>query len=164
MKVLFDWDQPHLSGLYAIKRGIKLIVFGICKTLKLRPTYVEEIYRETDDYAQALSQINELCGIQTIYGIRDHVRIEKSDTIEKLKEKNDIRRHTHIGEAPDPNRTRRWEPPLQQTKDTWYYDEDYYNGHEVPLKEGELPVFHVDRPYRLQTYIKFLYEHRSWFQ
>jgi hypothetical protein len=45
--------------------------------------------------------------------------------------------------------------------DTWDFDSDYHNGVEVKLKEGELPVFHVDLPYRLSTYIDYLYKHRS---
>jgi len=161
--MLIDWDQPNLSGSYAIKRGIKLIAYGICKKFGLKPKFVEEIYKETDEYAITLSRLNELLGIYTIYGIRDNVKYEKNPTIEQLW-KNDVRRHIHIGENNDPDRQRLWEPALNQSKDTWYYDEDYYNGHEVTLKEGELPVFHVDRPFRLQTYIKYLYEHRGWFQ
>ena len=160
MKILIDWDQPNLSGSYAIKRGIKLIAYGICKKLNLRPKFVDEIYRETDEYAITISRLNELLGIYTIYGIRDSVKYEKNPTIEQLW-KNDVRRHIHIGENNDPDRQRLWEPALNQSKDTWHYDDDYYNGHEVTLKEGELPIFHVDRPFRLQTYIKYLYEHRA---
>jgi hypothetical protein len=161
MKVLIDWDQPNLSSIYAIKKGIKLITYGICKWLHIRPKFVEEIYRETDEYMLTLSRLNELIGVQTIFGVRDNVKAVKEEVINKLPPTDDVRRHIHLGHNRDPNRQRLWEPALQQTKSTWHYDEDYYHGHEVTLKEGELPVFHVDRPYRLQTYIKYLYEHRA---
>jgi hypothetical protein len=42
--------------------------------------------------------------------------------------------------------------------DTWDFEIKYYNGIKQELKEGELPVWHVDRPYRLVTYINFIYE------
>lgn len=161
MKVLHDWDQPNLSGSYAIKRGIKLIIYGICKGIGVYPKYVEDIYRETDEYAVTLSRLDKLLGVEPIFGIQETVKYEKQETIDKYLSEDDVRKHIHIGKASNPNRQRLWEPPLTQSKDTWHYDEDYYNGYEVALKEGELPVFHVDRPYRLQTYIKYLYEHRA---
>lgn len=42
--------------------------------------------------------------------------------------------------------------------DSWDFEIKYFNGIKQPLKPGELPVWHIDRPYRIGTYINFIYE------
>lgn len=156
-KVLFDWDNSDLDYIYAVQRGVKLIVYAVCKVLRLRPKYVEEIYTETDRYAEAVSKLNQMLGIETVFGIKDSVSKSKPRSVIYLKEHDDVRRHIHIGKH-GPSRQRLWEPPLTQSPDTWDFEIKYYKGLKPTLKEGELPVWHIDRPYRLATYISFVYE------
>jgi len=158
MKVLFDWDNPDLDYIYAMQRGIKPIVYSVCRVLHLRPKYVEEVYTETDKYVETVSKLNQMLGVETVFGIRDDVSKVKPRSVIYLREhEKDVRRHIHIGKR-GPDRKRLWEPPLTQSMDTWHYDVDYYEGHKPILKEGELPIWHIDRPYRISTYIDFIYE------
>jgi hypothetical protein len=158
LRVLFDWDNPDLEPLYAVRRGVKLVVYGLCKLLGLRPGYVEEVYTETDRYAETIAKLNRMLGVETVFGVKDNVSEAKPSSLEYLRSSgHDVRRHIHIGKHGS-GRRRLWEPPLTQSMATWHFDEDYYQGVRVELKEGELPIWHVDRPYRLATYIDFLYE------
>jgi hypothetical protein len=103
-------------------------------------------------------KLNEMLGVETVFGIRDVVSDAKPYMVDYLKEHGqDVRKHVHIGKH-GPNRIRTWEPPLTQSMDTWHFDVDYYDGHPPTLKEGELPIWHIDRPYRFGTYIDFIYE------
>jgi hypothetical protein len=136
-------------------------MYSVCKFFHIRIKYVEDIYTQTDKYVETLVKLNSLVGVEGVFGIRDCVAEEKRLTISYLKNSGqDVRRHIHVLKK-GPNRKRLWEPPLNQSMDTWHFDSDYHNGVEVKLKEGELPVFHVDLPYRLSTYIDYLYKHRS---
>lgn len=158
VKVLFDWDNPDLDYVYALKRGIKLIVFSVCRPLGIRFKYIEEIYTETDRHAKTIAKLNEMLGVETVFGIRDIVSDAKPNVVKYLKDSGqDVRRHVHIGFR-GPDRKRLWFPPLIQSMDTWHYEIQYFNGIRVKLKEGELPIWHIDRPYRLATYIDFIYE------
>jgi hypothetical protein len=72
-----------------------------------------------------------------------------------------VRTHVHIGEIPDPNRIRTYEPldGLEHiSSNVWHYDTDYVSNQRPTLKEGEIPIWHVDRPQFLKHYIDFLYE------
>jgi hypothetical protein len=161
MKVLFDWDLPELDMKYCFSRGIKLVLFSFCTFLHLRPKFLEDIYLETDEYAKALIKLNEMLGVETVFGIRDVVSDAKPYMVNYLKDHNqDVRKHIHIGKH-GPDRIRTWEPPLTQSMDTWDFEIKYYNGILQPLKDGELPLWHIDRPYRLQTYINFVYEMKN---
>jgi hypothetical protein len=158
MKVLFDWDLPSLDYMYTLKRGIKLIIYSVCCVLHLRPKFLDDIYIETDKNAIAIMKLNEMLGVETVFGIRDVVSDAKPYMVDYLKEHGqDVRKHVHIGKH-GPNRIRTWEPPLTQSMDTWHFDVDYYDGHPPTLKEGELPIWHIDRPYRFGTYVDFIYE------
>jgi len=161
MKVLIDWDNPNLDYMYAFKRGIKLILYSMCVLFHLRPKFLEDIYLETDKHIETIMKLNEMLGVETVFGIRDVVSDAKPYIINYLKEYNkDVRKHVHIGKY-GPNRIRTWNPPLTQSIDTWDFEIKYYNGILQPLKEGELPIWHIDRPYRLSTYIKFVYEMKN---
>jgi hypothetical protein len=95
-----------------------------------------------------------LIGVTPIFGIRDTVLAKYPD----LKTYPNLRVHTHIGKAPDPNRVRIWNPPLNQPSYTWHYDRDYMMGKTVLLKSRDTyPVWHVDTPQDLPHYIDFLY-------
>jgi len=157
-KVLFDWDQPYVSGSGAIKKGIKLIIYGVAKVLNLPGFMPKEIVRESDDYAEIILKINDMYGVETVIGITDSVKEARMDTVTKMIAAGyDVRRHIHIGEPPDPNRQRLWEPPLHQLPHTWHYDEDYRKGKHIKLEPGELPIWHFDRPHGIKDYINFLY-------
>ena len=161
MRILHDWDDPDLYWIDAFKQGMKLLVYSACKLFHIRFSYIEDIYTQTDKYAETLVKLNSLVGVEGVFGIRDCVAEEKPNAVTYLKDSGqDVRKHIHILKK-GPNRKRLWEPPLTQSMDTWHFDNDYYKGIKVKLKEGELPIFHVDRPSRLPTYIDFLYENRS---
>jgi hypothetical protein len=161
MKVLFDWDLPELDMKYCFSRGVKLILFSFCTFLHLRPKFLESIYLETDEYAKTLVILNEMLGVETVFGVRDVVIEAKPEMYEYLKKNaRDVRVHRHIGKY-GKDRKRTWEPPLNQSMDTWDFEIKYHNGIIQPLKEGELPVFHVDRPYRFSTYIRFIHDNRN---
>lgn len=158
LEVLFDWDDPNPNPVWSIKRGIKLILYGCFSLVHMRPKFLSDMYKETDEYAIAITKLNELLGVNMIYGVRDNVLKDKRSLIESFRASGrDVRRHVHIGEPPDPNRKRLWEPTLIQSMDTWHYDRDWIAGKKVQLREGEHPIWHFDTPYYFCGYIDFLY-------
>jgi len=166
MKVLHDWDRLWIDGGWALKRSISLFCYllskkiPILRKIKYFHENTEKIQAEQLAYMETLIKLNKLSGVSPIFGIRDVIREKYGKEIDELalKYKVDVRRHIHIGEIPDPNRTRLWEPPLNQSKESWHFDTKWANGEEVILKPNELPVFHVDRPYHLSHYISYLFE------
>jgi len=86
-------------------------------------------------------------------------RYEEELGVLAIKYHVDIRRHVHIGESPDPERRRLWDPPLSQSEASWRFDRDYVtNGMKYILKRDEFPIWHVDKPHYLPFYIRYLYE------
>ena len=162
MRILHDYDNPYLGPNYAIKRGLKLIFYGIFKRLGLRPKFTETIYNEVRNYTDTLIKLDKLVGVNPIMGIRDKVQDHYPDIMKELGSYGvDVRTHIHIGEIPDLNRTRTYEPltGLEHiSSNVWHYDTDYVLNQRPKLKEGEIPIWHVDRPYFLKHYIDFLYE------
>ena len=157
LKVLFDWDTPNIDWFWCIKRGIKLVLFGFCNVIHIRPWFLGSMYEETDAYAIAITRLNELLNVDMVYGITDDVMKEKQPLIEYFKNNGkDVRKHTHIGKY-GTSRMRLWEPPLNQPKKTWHYDADWVSGNRVPLEGDELPIWHFDSPYLFDGYIDFLY-------
>jgi hypothetical protein len=158
LKVLFDWDTPDVDAFWCIKRGIKLFFFGCCNLFHIHPFFFRDMYEETDSYAIAITELNELLDVDTVYGITDDVAKEKKVLIDYLKSSGkDIHRHIHVGKYGF-NRKRVWYPPLNQPKKTWHYDTDWMKGNRVPLEDGELPIWHIDARYLFEVYIDFLYE------
>jgi len=162
IKILHDYDEPFLSGKYAISRGLKLIIYGICRYLGIRPKLVESIYNETRENADTIIKLDKLVGVTPIMGIRDVVQQYYPNLMTELKRYGvDVRTHIHIGEAPNPQRIRTWEPieGLEKiTSNVWHYDKDHVLGKRPLLNRGEIPVWHVDRPNWLNHYVDFLYE------
>ena len=162
IRILHDYDEPHLRSYYAIKRGLKLLLYGVCKRLGLRLTIIEPIYNEVREYADTLIKLDKLVGVTSVMGIRDKVQEHYPEIMEELSEYCvDLRTHIHIGDIPDPNRIRTWEPinKLENiTSNVWHYDTDYVMGQRPKLKDGEIPIWHIDRPHFLKHYINFLYE------
>lgn len=141
---------------------MKLLLYGIFKRLGFRFKFIEPIFDEVREYADTLIKLDKLVGVTPIMGIRDKVQDQFPDIMKELGEYGvDVRTHIHIGEPPDPNRIRTYEPlpGLEHiTSNVWHYDTDYVSGNKPILKEGELPIWHVDRPDFLKHYINFLYE------
>jgi hypothetical protein len=166
MKVLHDWDRLWIDGGWALKRSISLFCYLLSRKLPIlrRIKYfhenTERIQAEQLAYMETLIKLNKLSGVSSIFGIRDAIREKYGEEIDKLALQYgvDVRRHIHIGEFPDPDRIRLYEPPLNQSKDSWHFDTKWARGEEVSLKSGELPIFHVDRPHHLAHYINYLFE------
>ena len=162
MKVLHDWDDPHLKWKRAAWIGVKYLVYALCVLLGIRLKFNNDIHEELRNYAETLAKLDKLAGVESIFGIRGPVKAEYPGIEGKLSKYNvDIRKHIHIGEDyHSEDRKRIWEPPLDQPAHTWHYDKDYVKGRPPELEPGELPIWHVDRPYYLKNYIDFLYEQR----
>jgi len=162
MRILHDHDDPYLRANYAIKRGVKLFIYGIFKHLGLKPKFLEPIYNEVREYADTIIKLDKLVGVTPIMAIREEVQDQFPDIMKELSEYGvDVRTHIHIGEPPNPNRIRTYAPldGLEQiSSNVWHYDTDYVSNQRPTLKEGEIPIWHVDRPQFLKHYIDFLYK------
>lgn len=159
MKVLHDWDNPHRSGKRAIYRGIKLILYGICKKLKIRLRFLDDIYYENRRYLETMIKIDKLVGVTSIIGIRNKIYNHYPNINTELEEYGlDIRKHIHVGNNKNPDRKRIWIPELTQSENTWHYDKRWISKNEPELKDNELPIWHVDYPEFIFYYIEFLYE------
>ena len=168
MRVLHDWDRLWRSGSWTFRRGKSFVLYALARKFKIlnRSGYIrrnnQRIEREKLDYMETLIKLDLIAGISPVFGIRDEIRARYWPEIEELREKYgiDIRRHIHIGEDfKDPNRDRLWDPPLEnQTPASWHFDSKFIKGERVELAEGELPIWHVDRPNLLGRYIDFLFE------
>ena len=161
LTVLHDWDSSALYGKRAI---LQRMVSSFCILaasympilLRLKFFHVPyEAYRaEKRRYLDTLAKLDSLAGVTPIFGIRDTILAEHPE----LKTYPGLRVHRHIGEPPNPERTRTWEPPLNQPQYTWRYDSDYVEGNPVSLKTRDTyPILHVDHPHYLSNYIDFLY-------
>lgn len=161
IKILHDYDDPYIRSNYAIKRGLKLLLYGIFKRLGLKPAFLEPVYNEVRENADILIKLDKLVGVTSIMGIKDGVQDEYPEIMKELGEYGvDVRTHIHIGEPPDPNRIRTYRPldGLEHiSSNVWHYDTDFVAGKRPILKEGEMPIWHVDRPHYLKHYIEFLY-------
>ena len=167
MKVLHDWDEVSIRVDWSRRRGISLLLyclankFPFLKGYKVIMKNTLKIEKEKLDYMETLIKLDLIAGITPIFGIRDKVRERHRERIDELERiyKVDIRRHIHIGEPPDPDRKRLWEPPLnKQTTKAIHFDTNFKEGKLIELSPGELPVFHVDYPYDLKVYIDYIYE------
>ena len=162
IKVLHDYDEPYLNHIYAFRQGLKLIIYSVCKMIGLRPKIVEPIYNETRGNADTLIKLDKLVGVTPIMGIRDKVQEHYPNIMTELSRYDiDLRKHIHIGEAPDPDRVRTWEPieGLEKiTSNVWHYDSNHVRKKRPKLREGEIPIWHVDRPNWLKHYVDFLYD------
>lgn len=166
MKILHDWDTLRIEGGWARRRGISLLLYWLARRFTflqkigwLRRNF-ERVQYDQMRYMKTLIKLNRIAGVEDIFGIRDQIKEKHGMEIEELQIKYglDIRRHIHIGEIPDPERIRVWDPPLTQSKDTWSFDRLWARGKKVELKPGELAIFHVDRPHYLRHYIDYLFE------
>lgn len=166
MKVLHDWDEISIRVDRSSARGISLLLYCLANKFPFLKGYESimkntlKIEKEKIQYMETLIKLDLIAGVTPIFGIRDEVRERYRERIDELKKtyKIEIRRHIHIGEPPDPDRKRIWEPPLNQSKTPMHFDSDYKDGKLVELAPRDLPVFHVDYPYDLKYYIDYIYE------
>lgn len=164
--VLHDWDEVRPRVDWARRRGGQLLLyslankFPVLKKIKSVADNTRSLEDEKMAYMKTLIRLDKIAGVIPIFGIRDEVDARYGEEIDAVRRTYgvDVRRHIHVGEPPDPNRTRRWEPPLNQTQDSWHFDTDFIRGKRVELAPGELPTFHVDYPYHLAHYVDFIYE------
>ena len=161
LTVLHDWDN---SGVYGRRAILQKMVSSFCilvasyVSVLLRLKFFREPYEayraEKRRYLDTLLKLDTLTGVTPIFGIRDTVLTEYPELVNYPH----LRVHRHIGEPPDPNRTRTWEPPLNQPQYSWRYDSAYVEGHRVLLRSRDTyPIWHVDHPQYLTNYIDFLY-------
>ena len=161
LTVLHDWDS---SGVYGRRTLLQKMVSSFCilvasyVSVLLRLKFFREPYEayraEKRRYLDTLLKLDTLTGVTPIFGIRDTVLTEYPELVNYPH----LRVHRHIGEPPDPNRTRTWEPPLNQPQYSWRYDSAYVEGHRVLLRSRDTyPIWHVDHPHYLPNYIDFLY-------
>ena len=166
MKVLHDWDEISIRVDWSRRRGISLLLYCLANKFPFLKGYkfimknTLKIEKEKIQHMETLIKLDLIAGVTPIFGIRDEVRARHRERIDKLEKiyQVDIRRHIHIGEPPDPNRKRLWEPPLKQPPKNRHFDTHFKEGKLIDLSPGELPVFHVDYPYDLKHYIDFIYE------
>lgn len=166
MQILHDWDRTVIEGGWAKKRALTLFLyclsrkFPILLRLKSFRENAQKVEAEQLAYMETLIKLGELCGVTPIFGLRDCIMEKYGKPISELAIKYDVdvRRHIHIGDPPDENRVRVWIPPLFQRRETWGFGLKYSRGERVILKEGELAIWHVDRPHFLALYIDYLHE------
>jgi hypothetical protein len=160
IKVLHDFDSPFLSGRYALKRGIQLVLYAISKKIKFLRRFdkIKDVYNETEKYAQTLAKLDKISNVQSFFGIHNNVRTIFPEFPKVLKQYDaNIIEHWH--ELSNGSSISKWNPPLCQRKETWHYDLDYKSKGKqvVKLEKDEMPIFHVDYPYLLECYIDWLY-------
>ena len=82
-------------------------------------------------------KLDKLVGVTPIIGIRNSVKEQYPDIMKDIsKYEVDVRNHIHIGEPPDPDRIRTYEPltGLEHiTSNVWHYDTDYVLGNKPLL-------------------------------
>lgn len=154
MRVLHDWDHPQINRGWAFRRGRQLLNYAFRSKLGV-PTENNEAF----EYLQTLLMLDKLVGVQPVVGLRDIVTTAIPG-IRRICEDYGalVHSHHHIGDNSDPNRIRTWDPPLNQGPESWHYDQDYARRRQPKLRPDSLSVFHIDYPWLLPEYIRFLYE------
>jgi len=154
--VLHDFDNPYLSGNYALRRGLKLIIYALSKKIPLLRRWVKDIYAETYSNCKTLAVLDKLLGLHSTFGLKDEVLEAFPGLDKELKEMGfDVRKHTHISRDDV-----RWEPPLNVEKEAWFFDQTFNRSRMIP-EHARWAVFHADYPYLLPTYIDFLFQART---
>jgi len=151
LNVLHDFDNPHLSGKYALRRGGKLILYAISKKLPLLRRFVKDIYFETYGNCMTLAALDKLLGIESRFGLKDEV-LEAFPELDKELANMGFAVHRHYHVSRDDVQ---WQPPLDVEKDAWFFDQQYNTSRNVG-SHLKWAVFHADYPYLLPAYVDFL--------
>jgi len=153
LKVLHDFDNPYLSGGYALKRGFQLILYALSRKMRFLRRFCKRIYEENVEYARTLNYLDQLLGIDSIFGINDRVQVVFPNLREELEGGGGRTvRHWHVSKDEV-----HWEPELNVPRSQWWYDREYSEGKRT-TKSGEWIVFHCDYPYLLPAYIRCIHE------
>jgi len=154
--VLHDFDNPCLSGKYALRRGLKLVVYAVSKKIPLLRRWVKDIYEETYSNCKTLAALDKLLGIESRFGLKPEVLEAFPELDKELAEMGfRIHKHTHISRDDV-----RWDPPLDVEKEAWFFDQTFSGNHKIP-EHAKWAVFHADYPFLLPTYIDFLLQARA---
>jgi len=157
MKVLHDFDTPFLSGSYALKRGLRLVVYAASKKLPFLRPFVRDVYEECRNYCLTLARLDKLIGLKAAFGLREDVEKEFPDLRRKLEEMGfAVHRHVHVTRA-----NVVWDPPLDVEPQYWFFDQRYAAGGLKIDNETKWAVFHADYPHVFEHYVRFLEESRS---
>jgi hypothetical protein len=84
MKVLHDWDDPYLNWKWAALIGLRYLFYAFFSFFGIRMNFLNDINNELRNYSETLIQLDRLCGIKSIFGIREKIIKEYPDIIEKL--------------------------------------------------------------------------------
>jgi hypothetical protein len=153
LKVLHDFDNAYPSGNWALKRGMRLILYAASRRLPFLKRFCRDIYNENYDNAFTLLALNDIAGVEGLFGINDRV----AATFPNLRKELDSLgartiRHWHAG-LNNPH----WEPELNIARSQWWFDQEYAAGKRTP-SAGEWILFHCDYPQLLPAYIRCLHE------
>jgi len=157
IRVLHDFDSSFLSGRYALKRGLKLVVFALSKWMPFLRPFVKDVYEESYRYCLTLAKLDKLVGVESVFGLRKEVEDRFPELRSSLQEMGfKVHGHSHLSKTDVI-----WDPPLDVASRYWFFDQKYATGEMQPTEETEWAVFHADYPHLLEHYIKFLCESRS---
>jgi len=157
IRVLHDFDSPFLSGRYALRRGLRLMMFALSKKLPFLRPFVKDIYAECYSYCLTLARLDKLIGLKSAFGLKREVEKEFPGLRGMLEEMGfAVHEHAHLSKT-----NVVWDPPLDVDPQYWFFDQGYASGDLSPTKETRWAVFHADYPHLLDVYIKFLAESRS---
>jgi hypothetical protein len=155
INVLHDFDNPYLSGRYALRRAFKLTLYALSKKLFFLRRFAAEIYSETYQYCRTMATLDLLLNIQSTFGLKDEVTAAFPTIANELRSLGfDVRRHYHIS-----TKDVRWDPPLDVTPESWFFDRRY--GEDRAIGLGKWAVFHADYPYLFSAYVDFLLQARK---
>lgn len=152
LKVLHDYDNPYISGKWAIKRGILLIVFAISRKIPFLRRFCANVYCEAYEYTFTLHALDQLLGISSIFGINDSVEAEFPGLRDKLNRMSaQVARHWHVSEEEV-----HWDPELNVPSSQWWFDQEYAQ-RKRSVDPKDWIVFHCDYPHLLSHYIRCIY-------
>jgi len=154
IRVLHDFDSPFLSGRYALKRGLQLIVYALSKKLPFIRPLVKDVYMESYEYCLTLARLDRLVGLQSVFGLTGVVEQQFPDLREKLHEMGyEAHKHVHFSKT-----SVAWDPPLSVDPKYWFFDQQYAAGEVKVNGNTEWAVFHADYPHLFDYYVSFLHE------
>jgi hypothetical protein len=151
IRVLHDFDNPYLSGRYALRRGLKLIIYALSRKVPLFRRWVREIYAETHDNCKTLAAIDKLVGVKSNFGLKDEVVKAFPQLSAELREMGfPVHRHMHYSRT-----AVSWDPSLDVEPQSWFFDQRYASTGEIP-PDTKWAVFHADYPQLMPAYVSFL--------
>jgi len=153
-KVLHDFDSPFLSGRYALKRGLRLIIFALSKKLPFIKPIVKDVYAECYEYCLTLARLDRLAGVDSVFGLKKEIEDEFPDLKRRLEGMGfSVHTHIHLSKT-----NVVWDPPLAVDSKYWFFDQLYARGEIKADERTKWAVFHADYPHLFMHYVRFLKE------